>query len=391
MKIPANPPARLIFAGGGTGGHLYPAIAIADRVSELLKDRMTVDIQFVGTTRGLEYRIREKLGYPLQIINVRGIARSFDIRNLLVPFVLVSAMLKARRLVKTFAPHVVVGTGGYVSWPVLRMAASQNVTTVLQEQNSFPGITTRKLAPKAKRIYLGFAKASEYLHTDAQQMVTGNPVRRTISSGDRAEALRIFGLSPAKKTILIIGGSQGAHALNTAVLASLEKDTLPQGIQLLWQTGKRDYTDVVAKLGDKAKGHALFPFENRMELVYAAADLAIARAGAITLAELEACAVPAILIPYPFAAGDHQRKNGEEVVRQGCAVMIDEKELAGKDILAAAVEELTSGHVETMRANLKALIQGKKPAVDIIAEDIIALITTAAQNSGGRIDGWYQS
>ncbi len=378
MKLETTRTARLIFAGGGTGGHLYPAIAIADRVSELLKGRMSVEIIFVGTTRGLEYRIREKLGYPLRIINVRGIARSLDIRNLLVPFVLVGALIKARRLVKTFAPHVVVGTGGYVSWPVLNMAASQNVATVLQEQNSFPGITTRKLAPRARRIYLGFAKASEYLKTDAKQIVTGNPVRRTISSGQRQEALRAFKLDAQKKTILVLGGSQGAHAVNTAVLNALEAGSLPSGYQLLWQTGKRDYTDVVAKAGDKVKGHALFPFENRMELVYAAADLAIARAGAITLAELEACAVPAILIPYPFAAGDHQRKNAEEVVKQDFAIMIDEKELVTHDILKDALVELTGGHADHMRANLNTLRANKKPAVDIIAEDIIALITAAA-------------
>jgi UDP-N-acetylglucosamine--N-acetylmuramyl-(pentapeptide) pyrophosphoryl-undecaprenol N-acetylglucosamine transferase len=378
MKLPATRTARLIFAGGGTGGHLYPAIAIADRVSELLRDRMKVEIIFVGTTRGLEYRIRETLGYPLRIINVRGIARSLDIRNLLVPFVLISALFKARRLVKTFSPHVVVGTGGYVSWPILSMAASQNIITVLQEQNSFPGITTRKLAPRARRIYLGFAKASEYLHTDAEQLVTGNPVRRTISDGRRDEALKAFKLDPQKKTILILGGSQGAHAVNSAVLASLAAGSLPNGFQLLWQTGKRDYTDVVATAGDKAKGHALFPFENRMALVYAAADLAIARAGAITLAELEACAVPSILIPYPFAAGDHQRKNAEEVVKQELAIMVDEKDLAGHDLLRDAVSELTDGHAELMRANLDALRVSKKPAVDIIAEDIIELITAAA-------------
>lgn len=378
MKLETTQTARLIFAGGGTGGHLYPAIAIADRVSELLNGRMSVEIIFVGTTRGLEYRIRETLGYPLRIINVRGIARSLDIRNLLVPFVLVGALIKARRLVKTFAPHVVVGTGGYVSWPVLNMAASQNVVTVLQEQNSFPGITTRKLAPRARRIYLGFAKASEYLKTDAKQIVTGNPVRRTICSGQRQEALKAFKLDPQKKTILVLGGSQGAHAVNTAVLTALEAGSLPSGYQLLWQTGKRDYTDVVARAGDKAKGHALFPFENRMELVYAAADLAIARAGAITLAELEACAVPAILIPYPFAAGDHQRKNAEEVVKQDFAIMIDEKELGTHDILRDALVELTGGHADHMRGKLNTLRANKKPAVDVIAEDIIALITAAA-------------
>ncbi len=378
MMITAPKTARLIFAGGGTGGHLYPAIAIADRVSELLKDRMKVEIIFVGTTRGLEYRIRETLGYPLHLINVRGIVRSLDFRNLLVPFVLIGALLKARRLINSFSPHVVVGTGGYVSWPILRVAASHKITTVLQEQNSFPGITTRKLAARATRVYLGFAKASEYLHTEARIMVTGNPVRRTISEGGRAEALKTFKLDPDKKTILVLGGSQGARAVNNAVLKGLLAGSLPEGFQLLWQTGKRDYTDVIAHAGDKVQGHTLFPFENRMALVYAAADLAIARAGAITLAELEACAVPSLLIPYPFAAGDHQRKNAEEVTRQNLAVTVDENDLASHDLLHDAVKELTGGHAEAMRGNLKSLRANKKPAVDTIAEDIIRLIQTAA-------------
>lgn len=378
MMIPANKTARLIFAGGGTGGHLYPAIAIADRVSELLKDRMNVEIMFVGTTRGLEYRIRETLGYPLQIINVRGIVRSLDVRNLLVPFVLIGALLKAHRLISSFSPHVVVGTGGYVSWPILRVAASHKITTVLQEQNSFPGITTRKLATRANRIYLGFAKASEYLHTDARIIVTGNPVRRTISDGDRAEALKAFNLDPRKKTILVIGGSQGARAVNNAVLKSLLAGSLPEGFQLLWQTGKRDYKEVITNAGEKVQGHALFPFENRMALVYAVADLAIARAGAITLAELEACAVPSLLIPYPFAAGDHQRKNAEEVTRQDLAITVDDRDLDQHDVLKDAVRELTNGHAEVMRGKLKSLRLNKKPAVDFIAEDIIELIQTAA-------------
>lgn len=366
--------ARLIFAGGGTGGHLYPAIAIADRVFELLAERMDVEILFVGTKRGLEYRIKDSLRYPLHIIDVRGIARAFTLRNLLVPFILIGAVIKANALVKQFQPNVVVGTGGYVSWPVLRVASGKGIPTVLQEQNSFPGITTRKLAPKATRIYLGFSKAAEYLHTSAQIITTGNPVRPEIAAGKRGEAIRAFNLDPEKKTILVIGGSQGAHAVNQVILRALKNDKLPDGYQLLWQTGKRDYTEVSAAAGDKAKSHALFPFENRMDLVYAAADIAIARAGAITLAELEACTLPAVLIPYPFAAGDHQRKNAEEFVRQGFAVIVDEQEFVTNDPVEVAIAALLTGKAESMRDALRKTIEHKRPAVDVIAEDIVNLI-----------------
>lgn len=371
--------ARLIFAGGGTGGHLYPAIAIANRVKELLSATMPVEIIFVGTKRGIEYRVRETLGYPLHLINIRGIARSFTLANLAVPFLIVGAMLKARALVKKFQPHVVVGTGGYVSWPVLRAASGQGITTVLQEQNSFPGVTTRQLAPRASRIYLGFGKAAELLTTQAGMMVTGNPVRSDIASGNREEALRAFGLDPNKKTILVIGGSQGARRVNQAVLQGLQQDRLPAGYQLIWQTGKRDHAEVAASAGARAAGHALFPFESRMELVYAAADVAIARAGAITLAELEACALPSVLIPYPHAAGDHQRKNADEFARQGFATVIDEAELSSKEPLAEAVGLLSSGRGTQMREAMRQANMKKRPAVDIIATDIVNLVTQAVQ------------
>ncbi|MFZ5981674.1 MAG: undecaprenyldiphospho-muramoylpentapeptide beta-N-acetylglucosaminyltransferase [Candidatus Zixiibacteriota bacterium] len=365
---------RVIFAGGGTGGHLYPAIAIADRLTELLKDKTGVEILFVGTKRGLEYRIREHLGYPLKIINVRGLVRSLTWKNLLVPFVLVGALIKASALLNEFRPDIVVGTGGYVAWPVLKAAVSKKIPTVLQEQNSFPGITTRRLAGKADRIYLGFAKAKEMLQSKGEVIITGNPVRRSILAGDRAEAMKRFKLDPDKKTILVIGGSQGARALNHAILACLEKKQLPQEYQLLWQTGKRDYKDVIASAGEKVKPHSLFPFENRMDLVYAAADLVISRAGALALAELEACRLAAILVPYPFAAGDHQRKNAEEFVRHGFAVMLDESELDRFDLLDKALGLFRSGRVQQMSTAMAEAGAGKKPAVDTIAEDIIAMI-----------------
>jgi UDP-N-acetylglucosamine--N-acetylmuramyl-(pentapeptide) pyrophosphoryl-undecaprenol N-acetylglucosamine transferase len=367
--------ARLIFAGGGTGGHLYPAIAIADRVTELLRDKMKVEIIFVGTKRGLEYQLRDTLKYPLHIINVMGIARRLTLKNLLVPFILIGALISSSRLLKQFAPNVVVGTGGYVCWPIVRVASAKGIPAVLQEQNSFPGITTRRLAPLARTIYLGFAGAKEHLRTRATLVVTGNPVRRTISTGDRGEALRYFKLDPSKSTILILGGSQGARAINHAVLRSLANLASNDKIQLLWQTGKRDYTEVIAKAGDKAQAHALFPFENHMELVYAAADVAIARAGAIALAEIEACAVPSILIPYPSAAGDHQRKNAEEFARQGFAAVIDEKDLEKTDIVQAARELLQTGKAKQMRSSIRTSTADRKPAVDVIAEDIISIIS----------------
>lgn len=375
IMVPAKT-ARFLFAGGGTGGHLYPAIAIAQRLSELLGNERQVEIHFVGTRRGIEYRMRESIGFPLELINVRGLARTLTLKNLLVPFLLIGAMIRTASLMKKYAPHVVIGTGGYVALPVLQVAAMKKIPTVLQEQNSFPGITTRKLAGRAQRVYLGFEKAGEYLNTAAKVIVTGNPVRRSISHGDREQAARSFKLEACKRTILVLGGSQGARGINEAVLTSLKKADLPDGYQLLWQTGKGDYKEVTAIAGEKA-GRSLFPFATDMASVYAAADVVVARAGAISLAEIQACELPSILIPYPYAAGDHQRKNAEECVRKGYADMIDEKELAGIDILKRAVDLIESGTAARMKTALKRDNEARKPAVDLIAEDIINLLVEA--------------
>ncbi|MBU8932922.1 MAG: undecaprenyldiphospho-muramoylpentapeptide beta-N-acetylglucosaminyltransferase [candidate division Zixibacteria bacterium] len=367
-------PVRIIFAGGGTGGHLFPALAIAGRIRELMANSAGTEIVFVGTRRGIEYRMRDKLGFPLHLINVRGLVRSFTLKNLLVPFVLIGALLKARSLLAHMVPDVVVGTGGYVSWPVLKVAAWKGIPTVLQEQNSFPGVTTRQLAGRAHRIYLGFAGAKEYLSTNAQLLVTSNPVRRDLLDGDRNSACAEYGLDPSKKTILILGGSQGARSINQAVLKSLKDSTMPDGYQLLWQTGRRDYKDVAAKVGSKVHGCTLFPFAHDMRNVYAAADLAVARAGALTLAELAACRLPSVLIPYPFAAGDHQRKNARDAVRRGLADMIDENELDGADLLERAVSLMGSKRFGEMRERLVEESERTRSAVDVIAYDIMDLI-----------------
>ena len=373
MRQPADS-IRIVFAGGGTGGHLYPAIAIADRIKEMAPSAAKVEIIFVGTKRGLEYRLRESLGYPLRLINIRGLVRGLTLVNLLIPFLVVAALIKSALLLGRFAPDIVVGTGGYVAWPVLKMAAFRKIPTVLQEQNSYPGVTTRQLAGRAKRIYLGFEAGRGYLKDAGDVVVTGNPVRAFITQGNRTEAIRFFKLDPDKKTILVLGGSQGARSVNAAVLRSLDSKSLSAEYQILWQTGKGGYKDVAAKAGSKAHGCTLFPFAERMDLVYAAADVAIARAGALTLAELAACGVPSVLIPYPYAAGDHQRKNAEASVHSGAAVMVDEAALASVDIIEQAMALFESGRLAKMKEALQRTAAEKKPAVDIIAEDILSII-----------------
>lgn len=368
------PSLSVIFAGGGTGGHLFPAIAIANRLSERLADSHQLDIRFVGTKRGIEFRRKDQLGYPLHVVNIRGIARGFNLSNLLVPFAILQSLLQTRSLFNKVKPAMVVGTGGYVAWPILKTAGWRGVPSVIQEQNSFPGIVTRQFAGQCQRVYLGFEDAKSHLPQDAKTVLTGNPVRHGLAGGNREDALKAHGLDPQKKTILILGGSQGARAVNQAIVAGLKSGNFPEDFQLMWQIGKRDYKDVVSEVGMEAKRHALFPFAEDMQAVYATADVAIARAGALTLAELEACAVPSVLIPYPFAAGDHQKKNAKSYADLGKAEVVDQGNLDSVDILAHAVSMVCDGRVAEMHEKMKRQNAGKKPALDVIVDDIIKLL-----------------
>ena len=365
---------KILFAGGGTGGHLYPAIAIANRITSVLKDRAKTDIAFVGTKRGLEYRLGDELGYPLYLISMRGITRSLTPKNLFVPFMVLLALVQSALLLTKFRPDMVVGTGGYVSWPVLKIAALLGILTVLQEQNSFPGVATRSAAAKARLIFLGFEEAKKYLNSAAPMIVTGNPVRSEIAKGSRQRAHEHFKLNPDKKTILILGGSQGARAINEAVYKSLEKNNWAGDVQLLWQTGKRDYTEVNLKATKLKWDGALFPFASNMADVYAASDIVIARAGALTLAELIECNLPSILIPFPYAAGDHQKKNAMSLSSRNRAVLLDESRLADVDILSEAAELLNSEKYAEMKDALAELTKDREPAVEVIADDIVSLI-----------------
>ncbi|UCD16978.1 MAG: undecaprenyldiphospho-muramoylpentapeptide beta-N-acetylglucosaminyltransferase [Candidatus Zixiibacteriota bacterium] len=364
---------RAIFAGGGTGGHLFPALAIADKLRARIAPAYQADFRFVGTKRGIEYKMRDKLGYPLHLMSVRGFRRSAILSNLLFPFFLFGALIKSIILILRFHPDIVIGTGGYVMGPVFLAATMLNISRVIQEQNSYPGITTRQLALKADKVFLGFADAKAHLKPGCNTVVTGNPIKEVIGTIPREEGLRHFKLSDAKKTILILGGSQGAMSINLNILDCL-KD-LPDGHQLIWQTGERGYRELVDLAGDRLQGHAVFPITDRIELAYAAADIAIARAGAITLAELEAAEVPAILIPFPFAAANHQCKNAELFEREGAAVVFGDEQLGRVDLLREAVELLNSGSQMLMQKAMRAMHRCQdKPAADRIVSEIMQLI-----------------
>jgi UDP-N-acetylglucosamine--N-acetylmuramyl-(pentapeptide) pyrophosphoryl-undecaprenol N-acetylglucosamine transferase len=366
---------RVIFAGGGTGGHLFPAIAIADGLKDRLGNSSADSFLFVGTRRGIEYRIREKLGYPLELINIKGVVRSLSFQNLLFPFLLIGAVIKSVLIISRFKPDIVVGTGGYVMGPVIMAASIMKIPRVIQEQNSYPGLATRKLAGLADIVFLGFGEAAKYLGRRCRAIESGNPIKRNFGEISREEGCRHFNLDPAKNIILVLGGSQGAMNINQNITRHL--DRLPSDYELIWQTGERAYKDVAASAGGRVKSRALFPFTDNIEMAYAAADIVIARAGALTLAEIEASAKPAILIPYPYATGNHQTINAGIFSKSGSALVIEDARLGELNLLREAVELFRSGRLAEMTAKAGTnLQQNKKRAVDIICDEIQELVTT---------------
>jgi UDP-N-acetylglucosamine--N-acetylmuramyl-(pentapeptide) pyrophosphoryl-undecaprenol N-acetylglucosamine transferase len=361
-----------VFAGGGTGGHLFPALVIADRLSERLSPECDTRIIFVGTRRGIEYGMRDRLGYRLELINIRAIARSFSLRNLAFPFVLIGAILKSLRLLRRYNPDIVVGTGGYVMGPVLLAAYLSKYRRVIQEQNSYPGLATRKLSGLVDRVFVGFADAKRYLSRKCIVIESGNPIRGAIGTISKDEARRFFELDADEKVILVLGGSQGAARINRNIVAHL--DRLPEGCRLVWQTGERDYGEVTARAGGRVGGRALFPFIKETEMAYGAADFVIARAGALTMTEIARAGLPSILIPYPFATGDHQRKNAESFVRAGAAVTVDDADLDSVDLVGRAWELMQTGRGGEMAAASRDIgKRGSRPAADLIVDEILRI------------------
>jgi len=363
---------RALFAGGGTGGHLSPARAIADALKAAIEPDGTAEIRFVGTKRGIEYRIKDKLGYPLSLITVRGLSRRGIVQNIMFPFLLLLGLSKSIYLLIRYKIDIVIGTGGYVMGPVVMAAIALNRHCVIQEQNSYPGLTTRQLAARVDKVFLGFSDAEHHLSRGCDIVESGNPVGDKIGSVSKEESRQYFGFKPEDKVIFVFGGSQGAKRINDNIKKHLKE--LPEGYQLIWQTGERDYKDVAALAGGRVTGRSLFSFTHEIEKAYAAADIVICRAGALTLAELEMAERPSLLIPFPYATGDHQRKNGESFVVSGASVMIDDAQLDEVNLLEKAVMIIKDGRCHKMTEAIRNMRQKRvKPATEIIVENILTL------------------
>jgi UDP-N-acetylglucosamine--N-acetylmuramyl-(pentapeptide) pyrophosphoryl-undecaprenol N-acetylglucosamine transferase len=358
-----------MFAGGGTGGHLFPAIAIAE---EIRRREPGAEILFVGTRQKIEARVVPGYGYGFRTIWISGFHRGLKLSNLTFPFKVIVSIMQAISIIRDFRPHVVVGTGGYVSGPVLRAAIMLKLPTLIQEQNSYPGVTTRVLARKVNEVHLTFESSRRHLRRTDNVFVTGNPTRRDLENVDRIAACTYFGFSPEarKKTLLVFGGSLGAHTINQAVKLGL--DRLVQGeLRIIWQTGVEDYPDAGRDAARYPRGTVwVSAFIDRMDYAYVLSDLVISRAGATTLAELTRLGKPSILVPYPHAAADHQTENARTLASQGAAELLTDREVSEK--LVATVDALlSSGQLESMGTQSKKL--GKPAAAGEIAQRVIHL------------------
>ena len=356
---------RIIFSGGGTGGHVFPAIAIANAVRARIPD---VEILFVGAEGRMEMDKVPQAGYEIVGLPVAGFQRRLTAKNLSFPFKLIRSLWKAWSVVGSFKPAVAVGTGGYASGPVLRVAQWRGVPTLVQEQNSYPGVTNRLLAQKAQAVCVSFPGMEEYFES-GKIIHTGNPIRSSISENSlsRAEGVAEFGLNPDKPVLFITGGSLGARAINEGIEAGLE-GFRNAGIQLIWQTGKTYFEQYRKHNGD---GVVVLDFVKRMDAAYAAADAIVSRAGG-TIAELCVVGKPAILLPSPHVAEDHQTKNVQSLVDHDAGVLIRDSESIEK-LGKTAVELMQDqARMDRLAQNIKAL--ARPNAADDIASAVIRLM-----------------
>lgn len=311
---------RILITGGGTGGHIFPAIAIADAIKRIAPD---TEFLFVGANGKMEMERVPKAGYPIEGLNVAGFQRSFSLKNLAFPYKLLTSLWRARKIVRQFNPDVVVGTGGYASGPVMRAAQRLGIPTLIQEQNSYAGVTNKLLARRASAICVAYDHMEQFFPAD-KILFTGNPVRQDIQQleGKRKEGLEFYKLDPDKKTIAVIGGSLGARTLNMTLRDNTDLIAGRSDIQILWQCGK--FYEYEYGVCDTARlpNVQMKAFIERMDLLYAAADVIISRAGALSISELCLVGKPVILVPSPNVAEDHQTKNALALVEKGAARLI---------------------------------------------------------------------
>jgi len=363
-------PLKIIMSGGGTGGHIFPAIAIANSIKILRPD---TEFLFVGALGKMEMEKVPAAGYKIEGLWISGIQRRLTTQNLSFPFKMISSLMKAKKIYNTFKPDAVIGTGGFASGPMLRVASNKKAVTLIQEQNSYPGITNKLLSKRVDKICVSYSGMEKYFPKD-KIFLTGNPVRQDILNieGKRNRGLEFFGLKENKKTILVIGGSLGARTINESIINCID-EFVKNDIQLIWQTGKTYYNtakEAVAKYNEN--GIRAFDFITKMDYAYAVADLVISRAGAISISELCYVGKPCILVPSPNVAEDHQTKNALALVTSNAAVLVKDIEAREKLWQEASILINDKDKLAKLSSNITKL--GFKDSAMVIANEVLSLI-----------------
>lgn len=355
-------PYRFLFAGGGTGGHLYPAIAVANEIKKIKPES---EIIFVGTKSRIEGKVVPKLGYGFKSIWIKGFARKFNFENLLFPLKLFVSLIQSVVISFRFKPKVAIGSGGYVAGPAIWGASVLGAKIILMESNSYPGITTRLLERYADELHVAFEDSKKYLRRPEKVKVTGNPVRTELGSTKKEEAKKYFGLDEEKKTILVLGGSLGAASINEAIADCIE-ELEKKSLQIIWQTGKNYYHNYKNINFSSVK---ILDFIEDMDKAYSACDVLVARAGATTIAELTVLGIASILIPSPHVAENHQYYNAKSLADNDAAVLIQDSDV--KKVLINKIIEIAGDEekLKSLSENAKKL--SKPEAANTIAKSAI--------------------
>lgn len=372
---------RILFAGGGTGGHVYPAVAIADAVRRIVPEAV---LEFAGTRDRMEWEAVPRAGYKIHPISISGFHRGQPLRNLSLPFKMAKSMRESLSLIRNFQPDVAVGTGGYVSGPVLFAASLRGIPIVIQEQNAYAGLTNRLLGKRATRIHVAFVEAKDFLPPELC-IYSGNPTRRELLLAERSEARKHYGIPPGAFVLAIFGGSLGSRAINEAVLRHAQELLEDAEVFVIWQSGNRYFEEMRRRAHEHGRLR-LMEYIDRMDFAYAAADVVMSRSGAITCSELMVTGTPSILVPSPNVAEDHQTLNARSMANSGAAVLLPEADLDAR--LMDEFRALRSDEEKRQEMAEAARRIARPDAAEHIARDVlnIAGFTAPAEDappSGG--------